>query len=134
MLKSFCCLFLTSFFCQACGRRWEVMIKKLDSSGNHLLVDFLVLFLFHSLFHRLSLSPRVDISLLSWRFTPFLCTASTKCGVSVCVHLRMSVHAHEASLHWFSSVVIWSPAFYCAPAVVVSLCSAETSAPRGQEL
>lgn len=57
MLKRFCCLFLTVFSCQACGRMWEVMIKKLCISGNRFLVGFLVLVLFHSLFRWLSLHP-----------------------------------------------------------------------------
>jgi len=63
------------------------MIKKLDSSGNQLLVGFLVLFLFHSLFHRLSLGPCVDnyLLLLPWHFTPVVCTAGTKLGVCVCM-------------------------------------------------
>lgn len=94
MLKSYCCLFLTSLLCQACGRRWEVMIRKLDSSGNQLLVGLLGLFLFHSLSRRLSLSPCVDNYwlLLSRLFTPFVCTAGTKFGVCVCA--RACVHTH----------------------------------------
>lgn len=70
------------------------MIRKLDGSGNQLLVGFLGLFLFHSLSHWLALSPCVDnyLLFLSRLLTPFVCTASIEFGVCVCV--RACVHTH----------------------------------------